>query len=125
MHDDRPLVSQELAGTSANIYIAPSRPARAGAFTVASLYCLMITRMKTKVKNINGYQLLPFLFILLALISEVKTQVRFSALPGSTVPQRVQEALKQQHDSPNNQKLWSKKAMISCDTSWQKARGML
>lgn len=61
--------------------------------------------MEIKVKNINGCQLLPLLFILLASISKVRSQVRFSALPGPAVPRRVQKALRQRHDCPSNQKL--------------------
>lgn len=40
VRDDRPPASQELAGTSANIHVAPSHLARAWAFTVASLSLL-------------------------------------------------------------------------------------
>lgn len=103
VHDDRSLASQDLAGTSANMRVAPIRPAGARAFTVTSLYRLMVTRMETRVKTINGCQLLPLLFILLALISKVRSQVRLSALPGPAVPRRVQKALQQRHDESHVQ----------------------
>lgn len=125
-HGDRALASQELAGISANMRVAPGRPAGAWASTVASLYCLVVTRMEIKVKNINGGQLLPLQFILLALIHTMRSQVRFSALPGLAAPRRVQKALQQRHNSPKPpETLWSKKAMGSFAASKQKARGTL
>lgn len=104
VRDRRPLASQELAGASANTRVATEPSCQSKSF-----YCCLslppVTRMEIKVKNINGCQLLPLLFILLASISKVRSQVRFSALPGPAVPRRVQKALRQRHDCPSNEKL--------------------
>lgn len=80
-----------------------------------SLYHPVVTRMEIKIKNINGCELLPLLFILL---SKVRSQVRFFPTAWPHCAFQGAESSPTVSWFPKQPKtLWSKKATGSCATS--------